>query len=930
MKKYLTLFLLIQFSVVSYTQIFFFGRNKVQYEQFNWKLIKTEHFDIYYYGEMDDIASIGAKYAEDAYIAYKEQFTHIFTRRVPLIFYNTQNHFQQTNTTPGFIPDGVGGFFEFVKGRVVIPYTGSLARFRHVIEHELVHVFMTTKIMKVLSDHRMYSDRLPPLWFVEGLAEYYSAEWDAQSDMVLRDAVLNNYFPGLEKINSIYGTYLMYKAGQSFLYFVRDRYGPHKVRQLIEDFWMYENFTDLTEYVFGKSIEELDREWMTELKRTYFPKVGRGSSFKDNSTVLMKDGYSFTPVYYEHKDKSQIYFIANIDGYTSLYRIEMDEDGNYGGRKILIQGEKSTDYESFHLFEVKLDVSEEGKIAFVSKAGSTDAIYIYSIEQGKVIYNYRRNNLISITSPSFSPDGNKLVFSAVDQKGFRDLFELDINSGEELRLTNDYYSDSDPVYGADNSTVIFSSDRTSGKYSRKTNLFEIVINSGNISYITNLQYNCEQPFLDRKNGKLYFLTDLDSVKNLFSLDYKNIDRTTIVRETGYISSIYNPFIKGKTLYYSGFENQAFNIYSANLRSDFSDTVNYDFSNLGQHWKEQSYKLESERKYFSYEKEYTLDYAQSQISTDPVFGTRGGAVFSLSDLFGDDNYYFLVYNTAQVQSDFLQSFNLALSRFSMGSRANYGFGIFNFSGRRYDIRDSDEFYYERNFGSYFVMEFPFSRFDRLEIDATVANSDKQVISGVIERKALLVSNSVSYVFDNALWYLTGPLDGARYRFQLGYTTDVKYSNVNYYSIISDLRYYQRITLRSSVAFRLSLYYNEGKEARRYLMGGSWDLRGWPRWSIRGEKMWISSAEVRIPVIDFVKVKFPFVDMAVYGIRAGVFCDVGGAWDKEYKESLGSVGAGLRFNLFNVLVLRYDIGKKIQNKLTTFQDGYFYQFFFGYDF
>ena len=154
-------------------QFLYFGRNKVQYEEFDWKILHTEHFDIYYYGEMEFIAQIGAEYAEEMYLELKVRMNHIVTRRIPLIFYNTSNDFQQTNTTPGLIPEGVGGFFEFLKGRVVLPSTGSLHDFRHVIRHELVHVFMTNKVYRILKDHRIPTDRLPPLWFVEGLAEFY-------------------------------------------------------------------------------------------------------------------------------------------------------------------------------------------------------------------------------------------------------------------------------------------------------------------------------------------------------------------------------------------------------------------------------------------------------------------------------------------------------------------------------------------------------------------------------------------------------------------------------------------------------------------------------------------------------------------------------------------------------------------------------------
>jgi len=74
----------------------------------------------------------------------------------------------------------------------------------------------------------------------------------------------------------------------------------------------------------------------------------------------------------------------------------------------------------------------------------------------------------------------------------------------------------------------------------------------------------------------------------------------------------------------------------------------------------------------------------------------------------------------------------------------------------------------------------------------------------------------------------------------------------------------------------------------------------------------------------------VNIGFGGIRGALFFDAGGAWDNKYIETLGSVGFGFRINLFGLLVLRYDIGKRIEQNFTKFQPRLFYQFFFGWDF
>ena len=880
---------------------------------------------------MLNIAEIGASYAEEAYNELKVRMNNVVTRRIPLIFYNTQLHFQRTNTTPGFIPEGVGGFFEFLKGRVVIPFTGSLHDFKHVIRHELTHVFMSNKLYRVLTDHREPTDLYPPLWFVEGLAEYMSTDVDAQAEMVMRDAVLNNYFVGLEDMNNIYGSFLMYKEGQNFLEFVDEKYGREKVPLMLENFWMFSNFTKDIEYTLGKKIEDIDKEWIFYLKKKYYPLIEYNSPIENASLKLTKRGFNFTPVYYEINNKKYIYFVANRDGYSSLYRLELnDKRKPEDNIELVIQGEKSEELEAFHLFQSSIDISKDGIIAFVTKKGSTDAIHLFSIAKNEILKTIQYDYLININSPKFSKDGNKIVFQAVDQKGFSDIFIFDLTDDSITRLTNDYYDDRDPSFGL-GSQILFSSDRTSGEFEKKYNIFSYNLINNKIEYLTYINANNSSPILSPDKKSILFTSDMGGVRNIWKLYFQNPD--SVKKVTSFITSAFYPsFIDTTTIIFNGFENYSFNIYKLNIPETKNDTtvIAMNFPSFAERWNAKMYYGNTERKELKYQNEYTLDYAQSEVTTDPVYGTRGGAIFSLSDLLGDDNFFFLIYNTAEAQSDFLKSFNVAIQRVNLSKRENYTYGVFNFSGRRYDLTDPDEYYFERSFGGFFALHFPISTFQRIETGVTIANSDKEIISGLIERKALLVSNTISYVIDNSLWGPTGPLDGMRGRLLLGYTSDVKFSNVNYFTVIADYRYYLRLSLRSALAFRTALFYNEGKEARRYFMGGSWDLRGWYRWSIRGEKLWFSSVELRFPLVDRLYIKFPFFGLGFVGFRGALFFDAGSAWDEQYKETLGSLGGGLRFNLFGALVLRYDIGKKIEDNFNKFQKGLFYQFFFGWDF
>ena len=922
----------------THAQFFYFGRNKVQYTDFEWHVLKTEHFDIYYYPQMKELAERGGYFAEETYRRLQVKFNHTLNFRVPLIFYSSHLHFEQTNTTGGFIPEGVGGFFEFVKGRVVIPSDGSTAQFRHVIRHELVHVFTFSKLTRSLMDHRKPSDREPPLWFTEGLAEYWSTEWDTQAEMVMRDLVLNETVVGLSDMDRIYGTFQMYKEGQNALQFLSRTYGEEKILLLIENFWKEQSFSDDFKITIGKSYREFDEEWLYALKKQYFPLLANRDAPSRASRRVVNEGYNFKPVVYEKDSIRTVYFVGNRTGYTGIYKKDLDDSDPESRATNVIEGEQTNELEAFHPFRSRIDITSRGILAFVTKSGENDALHLYDVNTDQFVGSFQFKDLVSIGSTSWAPDGKKLVFSAIDMGGNSDLFVLDVETRELQRLTNDYYDDRDPSWSPDGKKIAFSSDRTPFGTDGKYNLFLYDVASGSIDYLTYGPYTCSGSSWSKDGSRLAFTCDVDGVDNIWLMDMTKsypYGMRTMTRITHFVTSAFDPsWTQSGDLVFTAFERLSFRIKMLSGIQSIADTSTdvriIDLYDKEKPWIASSIAGETHMKSLKYQGEYSLDVAQSVISTDPVFGTRGGALVALSDILGNEQYYFLLYNTAETQSDFLSSFNVAVSRISLGQRTNYSYGIYRFSGRQYDITQSDEFFFERVYGGYLAVSYPLSMFDRIESDVSVSNSNKELESSLESRKALLVSNAVSYTHDNSLWGACGPIDGTRFNVTLAFTSDVQYSNVNYYSVIADYRNYFRIAQRSAFASRFWIFYNDGKESRRFVMGGSWDLRGWPRWSIRGEKLWLTSHELRFPFIDQFTLRFPFGGMSLGPLQGAIYADAGGAWDNVYTETLGSIGTGIRLNLFGALVLRYDIGKRIENNFTTLQKSLFYQFFFGWDF
>ncbi|MEP1307599.1 MAG: hypothetical protein ABJM22_17005, partial [Balneola sp.] len=52
----------------SSAQYFSYGKNRVQYDSFEWRYLQSKHFDIYYYGEKNyKLAEFAAMSVESAY-----------------------------------------------------------------------------------------------------------------------------------------------------------------------------------------------------------------------------------------------------------------------------------------------------------------------------------------------------------------------------------------------------------------------------------------------------------------------------------------------------------------------------------------------------------------------------------------------------------------------------------------------------------------------------------------------------------------------------------------------------------------------------------------------------------------------------------------------------------------------------------------------
>src|SRR5690606_32845082 len=248
-----------------------FGKNKVQYKDFTWYYIQTDHFDIYFSQKGASLAEFTSKASEEALKAIESSFNYRINNRITIIVYNSQNDFQETNVTDQYLSEGIEGFTELFKNRVVIQFQGSYKKFRHLIHHELVHAVMNDmfyggSIQNIIANNISINI---PLWFSEGMAEYQALGWDIDTDMFIRDAAINEYLPDLKYL----GGYFAYRGEQTVFSYIAEKYGKEKIGELINKVKSAGNVEEGFKAALGLNFEEFNERWKKEIKKTYWPDI---------------------------------------------------------------------------------------------------------------------------------------------------------------------------------------------------------------------------------------------------------------------------------------------------------------------------------------------------------------------------------------------------------------------------------------------------------------------------------------------------------------------------------------------------------------------------------------------------------------------------------------------------------------------------------
>ncbi|MDX1745489.1 MAG: basic secretory protein-like protein, partial [Halobacteriales archaeon] len=550
----------------------YFGRNKVQYESFDFRILPTPRFNIHYYPEMGEAVEDAARMGERWYERFARLFQHEFAEAKPLILYADHPDFQQTNTLSGRISEGTGGVTESLKNRVIMPLGSSYGDTDHVLGHELVHAFQYD-IAQSRSGTGIRGLSMLPLWLVEGMAEYLSVgREDPLTAMWMRDAIRRDDLPTIQQMtNGV--RFFPYRFGQALWAYIGGRYGDDAVvdiyRRALRVGW-----EPAIRQVLGTTSDSLSTDWRDAIADEYLPLMaGRQAPGEVGALLLAPEtgsgeqnvSPSVSP------DGRYVAFLSEKD----LFSIDLFIADARTGEIVrkLVSANSDPHFDALRFIDSAGDWSPDGeRFVFVVTAEGDSELSIVEVESGDIQEKIDLPGVGSITSPTWSPDGRWIAFSG-NEGGISDIYMYDVQEGDIVQVTDDKYADLQPAWSPDGRTLAFTSDR--GPY---TDFEKLVFGKPQLSFVDvdTREVRTLDLFGDVKHinpqfapdgRSVYFVSDQDGFSDIYQYTFANEEVRRITRLATGVSGIpgMSPAIsvaeEAGNILFRVFDERQFHIYS---------------------------------------------------------------------------------------------------------------------------------------------------------------------------------------------------------------------------------------------------------------------------------------------------------------------------------------------------------------------------------
>ncbi len=534
----------------------YFGQNQVQYDRFEWRVIETDHFLVHYYPEIEEVAQLAASMSERSYARLTRLMGHQFAEKKPIILYGSSADFAQSNVF-GELGEGTGGVTDFLRQRMAQFFTGDMGSFEHVFQHEMVHVFQYDIFSRgrAGANFGALAQVQPPLWMMEGMAEYFSIGQDHPwTDAWVRDAVVNNTLPTIQQMTERPDKYFPYRYGLSLWQYVGQRWGDDVIAEIMNAIPSI-GIERAFRRELGYGLDELSTQWTDAMKQRYLPLVATYDRPREFSEPLLSQRLSggiqnlfVAPAL--SPDGKLISFIS----YGSLLKGEVFPDlylaNAETGERItrLVKSATNPDFEQLRFIYSQPSFSQDGKLlAFTGQRGGKDVLYIMDVARRKIVRRIEPP-VDQVLNPAFSPTNDRLVFSGLSA-GITDLWVVNIDGSDARRLNRDLHGDLHPQWSPDGRTIAFASDRgpdTDFDVLRfgKSQISLMDVESGRVRVLPNQDGLNINPQWAPDGRTVIFVSDRTGVANLFLFDLDTQEHYQLTNVLGAITAVaeYSPAI----------------------------------------------------------------------------------------------------------------------------------------------------------------------------------------------------------------------------------------------------------------------------------------------------------------------------------------------------------------------------------------------------
>jgi Tol biopolymer transport system component len=844
----------------------YFGQNKVQYHQFDFQVLKTDHFDIYYYPEEQAAVTIAARMAERWYTRLSTVLHHQLSTRQPIILYAAHTHFEQTNILEGLIPEGTGGVTEGVRRRMILPFAGGLAETDHVLGHEMVHAFQYDMASRRASGGREAAIGVSslPLWFIEGMAEYLSlGPVDANTAMWIRDASSRDKMPSVDKLSD--PTFFPYRYGQAFWAYVAGRWGDQAIGDLLRATGPGGDIDAAMKTVLGEDKKTFTKDWHEATHTAYAPffeTTGKPEAFGRPLVTSTTTGGDMNVAPALSPDGRRVVFLSS----RSQVAIDMYVADVATGTvtKKLVETAGDPHFESLQFIDSAGDWAPDNRrFVFSGVARGQPVLSFIDVDSGHRVDERAFPSLDQIFNPAWSPDGHRIAFSGF-KGGLLDLYVYDLDSKALTQLTSDAYADYDPEWSPDGKSLAWVTDRFT------SNLDTLDFGSYRIGLI-DVQTHQARPLAGFDTGRntnpefsadgksLYFIGAPNGIPNVYRVDVADASHPVAI--TNVLSGVsgitpLTPALSVASaaagLVFSVYQDNDYNLYAANepIRTVTASDVARDAAALPpfpRRTDQIATLLTTPTEALPPRKTYPSSDYRARLSLDQVgqpaigigadpFGTYvgGGVSFLWSDMLGNHELGTTVYTSSR-----LEDTGGAVMYLNREHRWNWGFvgertpyvtGAFGQSlvanGGQVAVVQQQQFITQTNNAATGLVQYPFSRAQRIELSAGLQHIgfterletqtfdpftgqllDRRTETHSIAQGLNLAAGTGALVYDSSVFGATSPIVGQRYRLELSQVA----GSITYSGVLADYRRYFMPARPFTVAVR-GLHYG------RYGAGG----------------------------------------------------------------------------------------------------------------